>query len=141
MIFFNGRRPAEVTNLKVFQWTMAKEHFYLTEAQKRMLEKENILMENIDKIFRVIITIGKSKDVSVVIPVILYEAFDFLCDPEIRKMCKIHEQNDYIFPSSKQSLDPSYGFDNLRQCLLPLDLDETAVSSVKVIIDNFYIKY
>ena len=46
IIFFNGRRPAEITNMKVSQWTVAKQHFYLTESQKRSILKENIIMDD-----------------------------------------------------------------------------------------------
>ena len=35
LIFFNGRRPAEVANLKIIEWNLAKNDHYLTQSQKK----------------------------------------------------------------------------------------------------------
>ena len=37
LLFLNGRRPAEVTNLEVEQWELAKRYFYLTQQQRLAL--------------------------------------------------------------------------------------------------------
>ena len=51
----------------------------------------NVLESN----FRVIITIGKSKDVPVVIPKVLFKSLDFLSDVEVRKKAAFMKETSF----------------------------------------------
>ena len=83
LLFFNGRRPAEIVNLTIDQWSLAKNNDYITEQRKSDLRRCGISLEDMWKLFRVTVTIGKSDDVSVIIPHCLYEAIDYLTKSRI----------------------------------------------------------
>ena len=87
LLFLNGRRPSEISNLEMGQWELCKNNYYLTEQQKKTLTNEGVSLSYLENNFRVIITIIKSRDVPVVIPRCLFKAMDFLQDQEIRDVC------------------------------------------------------
>lgn len=129
LLFFNGRRPSELCNLTISQWDLCKNNYYLTSQQKASINSD--ALDTLLKHFRVIVTIGKSSDVPVVIPQILFNAVDLLCNENTRKFCKINKKNPYIFPSSLNSTGPSSGYDNFTQFLKTCDINQLKLSSVK----------
>ena len=133
LIFFNGKCPSEISNLKIIQWRLAKENFYLTTQQKTSLKMKGLesLLEN----FKVIVNIGKSHDISIVIPKFIWSALDYLSDENVRTESNIHSNNPYLFPSGKRSIEASSGPDNVNSFIKSCNLDKNCkISSVKVII-------
>lgn len=128
LVFFNGRRPAEIANLTMEQWDLSKKNYYLTEQQKTAITSE--ALEVLESYFKVIITIGKSTDVPVVIPKITFDAMDALCNLDIREKCQINLRNKYIFPSGCNSTACSSGYDNFKQFMKFCEVDQSKLSSV-----------
>ena len=132
LLFFNGRRPSEIANLTTEQWALSKQNYYLTPQQKSLLQSEGTALKVLEKNFSVIITIGKSKDVPVVIPKVMFKALDFLSNDYVRKASGVHEDNKYLFPSGMMSLNPASGQDNLRQFLNGAKVNVEYFSSIQV---------
>jgi len=120
-----------------------QKNYYLTEQQKLKLKMEGVTLSSVEKLFRVIITVAKSDDIPVVVPKILYKALDFLCNSNNRKKAEINSKNEFIFPSSLNSVNPSDGPDNLTQFMKLCGVEEGKISSVKArkLIANDFASY
>ena len=114
LIFFNGRRPAEVANLNITEWVLAKSDHYSTEAQKTKLKNIQDCKKMLE-LFKIVIRIGKLSDVPIVIPRKLWVVLDFLCNEKNRNNAEVHQANQFVFPSTKRSLECSEGTFNVKQ--------------------------
>ena len=121
LIFFNGRRPAEVANLKIIEWNLAKNDHYLTQSQKKKLKK----IQDSDKMLNQF----KSSDVLIIIPRNLWVVLEFLCNLSNRITAEVHELNEFVFPSTKRSLECSEGTFNIKQYVPELEMCLTTVQA------------
>ena len=117
LLFFNGRRSKEISCLSTKQWHLAKKNYYSTPQQKKFLENDGVSLNILEDNFHVVVTIGKSKDVPVIIPKVLFAALDFLSDSKILTLCHVNQDKTFLFPSGMNSLRHSSGQENLRTFL------------------------
>lgn len=110
LTLFNSRRGGEPSRLKRRDWQDAKQGKWIDTQRLRHTEtdEEAILLQT----FRIIYQGGKGKNrlVPVLVPPDCVQGLDYLDDSAIRKESGVHEDNHFLFPSTRSSLDHASGW-------------------------------
>ncbi|XP_077974938.1 uncharacterized protein LOC120330366 isoform X1 [Styela clava] len=110
LTLFNARRGGEPSRLLVRHWEEAKREQWIDKQRrsKAISPMDKFLMDN----FKVIYHGGKgiSHLVPALVPPDCVEALDALSDPEIRQLCDINNKNEFLFPSTRHSMDHASGW-------------------------------
>lgn len=117
LTIFNGRRGGETARLFIYQWKEALDGEWLRPHVREEYKKE------IDSGNRITYQEGKGdKLVPVFIPPDQISALTFLCNEESRRSADVNVKNDYVFPSTKQSLNHVSGWHSLMSTCKKSDI-------------------
>ena len=119
LTIFNARRGGEPAKLELSEWMDADNGVWTKHAQ----HCEDLELDERLKSTKIAYQSGKGmKLVSLMIPEDTVSALRILANKEIREKSTIHNNNKYVFPSAKLSLDNANGWHSLRNVVKEVEV-------------------
>ena len=116
LIIFNARRGGEPVRLQLFQWQEA--------INGEWVDKDDVPNDFNGDTMLITYQTGKGSDhlVPVLFPPETLQAMKFLTNNEVRKNAAVHDENPYIFASTKNSKSHASGWHSINDILKRLSL-------------------
>lgn len=128
LTLFNARRGGEPSRLLISDWQDAKNDKWIDQQRVQSLSSiEKLLLEK----YKVMYQGGKGTNhlVPVLVPLDCVKALDILSDIDIRRCCDINAENEFLFPSTKSSMDHVNGWACTKQIVLASGVEQTITAT------------
>jgi len=128
---FNARRGGEPARLKLSHWNDALSDAWIDQSRVRgMSEEEKELFQNTKIMYQT------GKGVNHLVPVLVLqdsiEALGKLADPDVRKICGVRHDNEFLFPSTLDSEGNVSGWHATQRVCNKAGVDSSYINATKM---------
>ena len=127
---FNGRRSGEPARLKLTAWEDTCNNVWI--PIERIEKMDEVQQELLSKSKLMYLTGKGLHFVPVLVPLDTVDALMRISDKDVRKQCGIRDDNEYLFPSTQQSVEHLSGWHAIKRVCKDAKVDDTNITATKM---------